>query len=127
VDAGSVDGRADLYSLGVMFFMLLAGRLPKPGERLTDVVPGLPRECDAFVEQAIAPSPDDRFPTAHEFRLALMDAYPASRSEAEAPSPQRRQALSKAPPNGRMRALLSGLARLVFGRRSPREEAGIRH
>jgi len=43
--------------------------------RLTDLVPTLPEECNAFVEKTMAQSPDDRFQTASEFREALMALY----------------------------------------------------
>jgi len=113
VNAASVDARADLYSLGVMFFMLLAGRLPKPGERLTDAVPGLPRECDAFVEKAMAQSPDDRFATAREFRLALMDVYQARPRKQQRAAPQQHVEAPPPPPEeGTLRRLLKRLSRL---------------
>ena len=81
LDAGSVDCRADIYSLGVMFHVMLSGKFPKPGRRLTELVPDLPKECDAFVEKATALSPEDRFSSAREFRLALMRVYEASKAK----------------------------------------------
>lgn len=75
IDAKSVDLRADIYSLGVMFYECLSGELPRPGVRLTGLVPGLPPEADAFVERATAHNPDDRFQSVREFRDAMMAIY----------------------------------------------------
>ena len=75
LNATGVDGRADLYSLGVMFYVMLSGKFPKRGLKFTDLVPELPRDCDDFVARATARSPDERFPNAREFREALMHLY----------------------------------------------------
>src|SRR5690606_28423881 len=74
-DAANVDLRADLYSLGVMFYEMLSGQLPKPGQKLIDLVPGLHPECQVFVEKAMAANPEDRFANAREFREALARLY----------------------------------------------------
>ncbi|MBI4556223.1 MAG: serine/threonine protein kinase [Candidatus Hydrogenedentes bacterium] len=74
-NAKEVDHRADIYSLGVMFFQMLSGQLPKINQRLTDLVPNLPTECDQLVEKAMAAAPDARFADAQELRLALAKAY----------------------------------------------------
>jgi len=75
LNATGVDGRADLYSLGVMFYVMLSGKFPKRGVKLTDLVPELARDCDDFVAKATARSPDERFADAREFRGALMHVY----------------------------------------------------
>lgn len=83
LDPAKVDYRADLFSLGVMFFELLTGRAPHPGHRLSQLCPGLPSGADAFAEKAMAPDPDKRFQTAVEFRDALLELYRSSRGASE--------------------------------------------
>ena len=71
-----VDGRADIYSLGIMAFEMLAGAKPYAGEsdvdtifkHLNDPIPELPAEHARFqelIDRMIAKSPDDRFENAH--------------------------------------------------------------
>ena len=91
-----VDGRADLYSVGVVLYRLLTGALPFKAEtaismaqkQLTEMPtplglhqPGLPDWCDAVLRRALAKSPEDRFQTAEEFRQALARAVPAAVEE----------------------------------------------
>ncbi|WP_187344904.1 serine/threonine-protein kinase [Cystobacter ferrugineus] len=84
------DGRADLYSLAVLGYRLLTGRLPfggggRMGEMLLvhkPSVPLAPHQLDeqvpialsAVVMQALALRPDDRFASARAFRAALNEA-----------------------------------------------------
>jgi serine/threonine-protein kinase len=88
-NAADVDHRTDLYSLGVMFFVMLAGRLPKAGESVTNARPDLPHECDVFHAKATAADPADRFANAKEMREALVELYNASAKVGveEAPPP----------------------------------------
>ena len=86
---GEIDGRADLYAVGVVLYRLLSGQLPFSADTaiamvqkqvnesptpVTDFQPDLPPWCGAILERALAKAPADRFQTADEFRTALLSA-----------------------------------------------------
>jgi len=84
LNASEVDHRSDLYSLGVIFFEMLVGHVPMPGQRITDFRPDLPPEADLFLVRALARDPDERFSSAREFHDALLDPYQLSRPRQDA-------------------------------------------
>lgn len=87
---GPVDGRADVYALGMTLYRLAAGKLPFYGERMdllrlhVEAEPptpsttnkAIPPELDALILRAIEKSPDDRFASAAEFGVALRSLDP---------------------------------------------------
>jgi serine/threonine-protein kinase len=81
-----VDGRSDLYSVGVLFYRLVSGALPFTSDTALGMLqrqirdtptpvhvhrPSLPAWCDQIVQRALAKTPADRFQSAEEFRDAL--------------------------------------------------------
>ena len=77
-----VDGRSDLYSAGVIFYEMLAGKQPFGGENsaqiifkhLHEEIPLLPkriRHLQPIVDRLLNKNPDDRFADAAELAAAL--------------------------------------------------------
>ncbi len=88
---GPIDARTDLFSLGIVLYMLFTGRHPFKSEReqsnyqiqnailnedppaLTEVDPRLAPGLNVVVLRALKKKPEDRFPSAAEMRRALED------------------------------------------------------
>jgi serine/threonine protein kinase len=84
--AGQLDGRADIYALGVMAYQLLSGALPfkrnssgalllahmtaSPPD-IRELTPTLSGHTSRAIQRAMAKEPADRFHTAREFMAAL--------------------------------------------------------
>jgi serine/threonine protein kinase len=81
-----VDARADVYSLGIVAYEMLTGRVPfegddqlaivtkhltTPAPRVSALRPDVPRTLDDAIARALMKSPDDRWPSMADFGEAL--------------------------------------------------------
>ena len=111
VESKPVDGRTDLYSLGVVLYEMLVGRVPFEGDSSSATAlarlhqapvpcrqldPGIPPQLEAIAMRLLARSPDDRFPTAADARGALLNAGADDR--AAEPEPSGHVGLPMSPP-----------------------------
>ena len=89
-----IDGRADLYALGVMLYELTTGHLPFSGDDPFSIItqhlhaaavppsrhrPDLPVSLETTILKLLAKDPADRFASAHQVALALGGAVETGR------------------------------------------------
>jgi eukaryotic-like serine/threonine-protein kinase len=86
INGMEIDGRSDIFSLGIVFFQLLTGQLPFGGKTLTELFyqitqakhpspmqinPKVIRPCEQLIDKALAKDPDQRFQRASNFARYL--------------------------------------------------------
>ena len=115
---GTVDGRADQYSLAVVGYRMITGELPYTGDSVHTIlykhifeeVPSAgakrsdtPPFLTAAITRALSKEPDQRFPTMEEFATAVWPEQPVAVPKAGAakshrrPPPPARKASADAP------------------------------
>ncbi|MGH8661976.1 MAG: CHASE2 domain-containing serine/threonine-protein kinase, partial [Burkholderiales bacterium] len=101
-----IEGRSDLFSLGVTFYQLVCGRLPFEGESMTQLMfkianephadirthnPQLPACVAAITNKALAKDPDQRYQEGEQMARALhlcLQSLPGARKAGQAqPAP----------------------------------------
>jgi serine/threonine protein kinase len=86
INGHEIDGRSDIFSLGVVFFELLTGVLPFHGKNLTnlfyqvtqvkhpsprEINPKVPNPVEQIVDKALSKDPELRFQTCSDFARYL--------------------------------------------------------
>ena len=81
-----IDGRSDIYSLGVLGYLMLSGQLPYTGDTVQQIAArrtearhrplhqlalDAPKDLVEAIERCLMPQPDDRFRHARELHAAL--------------------------------------------------------
>jgi serine/threonine-protein kinase len=99
-EAEKIDGRSDIYSLGVMMFQMATGKLPFPGQNFAEVLLGhvqrppppprslaasIPADYEAVILKTLAKNRDDRYRSMGDLRAAIRACLDAHGISAQLP------------------------------------------
>ena len=102
LSGAKVDGRSDLFSLGVMMFEMLAGTRPfkgdsmatlmfaiaqRPHEQIAELNPGLPPCVGAIIDKALAKDLNERYATGREMAMDIVNCARQMKAEASGAQP----------------------------------------
>jgi serine/threonine-protein kinase len=123
----AIDGRADLYSAGVLLYLMLTAKMPFEGANEMEVLTAqvgsepraprawnaaIPAELEEIVLKVLRKNREERFQSAREFRAALAAIAPAMPAEAPAERPPRR--MLRAPVVAGIVAAAAGAAAVIW-------------
>jgi hypothetical protein len=127
-----IDGRSDEWSVAVILYRMLSGKLPFDQENVIDLfkqvvnddpvpleklVPNLPRHVGAAIKRALSKKKDDRFPSMVEFLDAVDPPHKRPKKKRAAGPSEHRVRWGRSLLFAAGAALLTGLLMLPLGRK----------